>query len=234
MPSRTGSRRGRVEGVQQFEEGHRWWSVRAGVLVGAGVGDHQGLGGGEDRVEQQLAVLGPDVALTGRRLAGQRVVAVHQIAAREDPVVKSDQAYHPVRHRAHRHHRADRQRAGAEVRPGGPTGETRSAAARARRSAASGVAAAGFRGSTLANSRCTWPDCQTSAAADRGQRRHRRREWRAIRSADGSRSGGRRRGEPFDVLGEPARERRCGRCRHRRAAARCRSRRGSRRTSRHL
>ena len=110
---------GRVEGVEQFEQGHRGRSVRAGVLVGAGVGDHQGLGGGQDRVEQELAVLGPDVALTGHRQASQRVVAVDQIQPRKDPVVEPDEAHHLVRHRAHRHHRAHGQRSGAEVRPGG-------------------------------------------------------------------------------------------------------------------
>ena len=49
-----------------------------GVLVGAGVGDHQRFGGRADRIEQQLPVLGTDVALAGHRLAGQDVVAVGQ------------------------------------------------------------------------------------------------------------------------------------------------------------
>ena len=56
-----------------------------GVLVGAGVGDHQRLGGGPDRVEQELAVLGADVALTGHRDAGQRVVAVDEPSRGKTP-----------------------------------------------------------------------------------------------------------------------------------------------------
>ena len=75
-----------------------------GVLVGAGVGDDQRLAGREHRVEQQLAVLAARVALPGQRVAGEHVVAVADAGAREDAVVETDQADHPVRHRAHRHH----------------------------------------------------------------------------------------------------------------------------------
>ena len=57
--------------------------------------------------------------------AAEDVVAVDGVAAREDPVVEADQADHAVRHRAHRDHRADRQRAGAEVGPRRPPGQPR-------------------------------------------------------------------------------------------------------------
>ena len=69
------------------------------------------------RVEQQLAVLGARVALADVRVGEQQVVAVARRLAREDAVVEAEQADDPVRHRAHRHQRADRQVAGAEVRP---------------------------------------------------------------------------------------------------------------------
>ena len=116
-------RRRHVEGVEQLGQRHRGRSVLAGVFVGAGVGDHQLLGGRADGVEQQLPVLGADVALAGHRVAGQHVVAVDDAEPREHPVVEPDQAHHPVRHRPHRHHRAHRQRAGAEVGAGRASGQ---------------------------------------------------------------------------------------------------------------
>ena len=121
--SRTLLGRGDVERVQQLGERDGRRPVLARVLVGAGVGDDELLGGRADRVEQQLPVLGADVAFTGHRVAGQHVVAVDDAQPREHAVVEADQAHHPVRHRAHRHHRAHRQRAGAEVGPGRPAGE---------------------------------------------------------------------------------------------------------------
>ena len=111
-------RRRGVQSVEQLRHRHRGRSWLAGVGVGAGVGDHQLLGGRPDRVEQQLPVLGAAVALTGHRVARQHVVTVDHAVPRIDPVVEPDQAHHPVRHRPHRHHRAHRERAGAEVRPG--------------------------------------------------------------------------------------------------------------------
>ncbi len=70
-----------------------------------------------------MPVLRTDVALTGHRIAGQHVVAVDHSEPGEDSVVEADQADHPVWYRPHRHHRAHRQRAGAEVRARGPAGE---------------------------------------------------------------------------------------------------------------
>ncbi len=114
---------GRVEGVEQLAERYGGRARLAGVLVGAGVGDDQRLGRGQHRVEQQLAVLAAGVALAGARVAGQHVVAVDRADPREDAVVEAEQADHAVRHRAHRHHRADGERAGAEVGAGRPAGE---------------------------------------------------------------------------------------------------------------
>ena len=114
-----GAGAGPVDGVQQLTQRHGRGSRLAAVLVGAGVGDHQGLPRRDHRVEQQLAVLAARVALAGERVAGQHVVAVGDGAAREDAVVETDQADHPVRHRPHRHQRGDGQVAGAEVGPGG-------------------------------------------------------------------------------------------------------------------
>ena len=88
--------------------------VRA--LVVAGVGDDQPVGRGHQRVEQQLAVLGARVALADVRVGEHQVVAVARRLARERAVVEPEQADDAVRDRAHRHERADRQVAGAEVR----------------------------------------------------------------------------------------------------------------------
>ena len=96
------------------------------------------------------------VTLAGQRPAAEDVVAVDGVAAREDAVVEADQADHAVRHRAHRHHRADRERAGAEVGPRRSAGQPRLRAARGRRRAA----ARGRRPSTTAaaraSSRSSW------------------------------------------------------------------------------
>ena len=116
-------RRRHVEGVEQFGQRHRGRSLLAGVFVGAGVGDHELLAGCADGVEQQLPVLGTNVALAGHRVAGEHVVAVDNAEPREHAVVEPDQADHPMRHRAHRHHRADRQRSGAEVGAGRASGQ---------------------------------------------------------------------------------------------------------------
>ena len=76
--SRTLLLGGAVEGVEQLAKRYGGRPLLAGVLVGAGVGDHQRLGRGADRVEQQLPVLAADVALAGHRVAGQHVVAVDE------------------------------------------------------------------------------------------------------------------------------------------------------------
>ena len=114
---------GVVEGVEQLAERYGGWAQLTGRLVGPAVGDHQLLARGQDRVEHQLPVLAAQVALAGERGAREHVVAVDRGGAREDTVVQSEQADHAVRHRPHRHHRADGQRAGAEVGPGRLPGE---------------------------------------------------------------------------------------------------------------
>ena len=121
--SRTGAAAVRSRASSSSPSGHGGGSLGAVVLAAPGVGDHQRLGGRRDRVEQQLAVLRAQVALAGAGSPGQHVVAVDGGGAREDPVVEADQADHAVRHRAHRHHRADRQGAGAEVGARRPAAE---------------------------------------------------------------------------------------------------------------
>ena len=116
-------RGGHVEGVQQFVQRHRGRTRLPRVLIGPGVGDDQLFGGRADGVEQQLPVLRTDVAFAGHRVAGQHVVAVDDAEAREDAVVETDQADHPVRHGPHRHHRAHGQGSGAEVGPGRASGQ---------------------------------------------------------------------------------------------------------------
>jgi hypothetical protein len=118
-----GRRGGAVGGVEQLAERDRGRPPGAGVLVGAGEGDHEVLGRRHDRVEQQLAVLTAAVALPGLRTAGEHVVTVDDAGAREDAVIEAEQADHAVRHGAHRHHRADREGAGAEVGASGPARE---------------------------------------------------------------------------------------------------------------
>ena len=112
-----------VQRVEQLGQRHcgRLWM--AGVLVGAGVGDHQRLAGRAYRVEQQLPVFRTDVALAGHWAAGKRVVSVDDVYPGKDPVIEADQTDHPVRNRPHRHHRADRERAGTEVGSGGSPGQ---------------------------------------------------------------------------------------------------------------
>jgi hypothetical protein len=66
---------GPVDDVEQLDSGTAGGPLLVGALVGAGVGDHQ-VGGGEQRVEQQLAVLGAGVAVADDRVAAQQVVAV--------------------------------------------------------------------------------------------------------------------------------------------------------------
>lgn len=79
--------------------------------------------GGTDRVQEQLTVLAADVTLTRARIACQQIVAVDDAGPREGTVVHADQAHDAVRHRAHWHQAAHRQRAGAEAGPRGPAGE---------------------------------------------------------------------------------------------------------------
>ena len=56
---------GAVEGVEDLHQRHRRRARCPGVFVGPGIGDHQLLACRADRVEQQLPVLGTDIALAG-------------------------------------------------------------------------------------------------------------------------------------------------------------------------
>ena len=114
---------GRVEGVEQFPDRDGGRAGGVGALVGAGVHDDEPLGGGEDRVEQELAVLGGDVPLADAGVAGQDVVAVGAARAGEHLVVEPEQAHDAVRDAAHREQRGDGERAGAEVRAGRSAGQ---------------------------------------------------------------------------------------------------------------
>src|SRR5690606_20260653 len=61
------------DGVEQLPERHRGRAAGAGALVGARVHHDQVLGGGADRVEEQLAVLAARVALADQGVAGEQV-----------------------------------------------------------------------------------------------------------------------------------------------------------------
>ena len=106
-----------VDHVQQLADRHRRRADEVRALVVAGVGDDELVGGGEERVEQQLAVLGAGVAVADVGVGEHEVVAVAGGLAREDAVVHAEQADDPMRDRPHRHERADGEVAGAEVRP---------------------------------------------------------------------------------------------------------------------
>ena len=102
--------------------------VRA--LVAARVGDRPG--GRSRRAARRAAAGGPRCARRGRRRAGRRASRSspsRAVLPREDAVVEAHQADDPVRHRAHRDERADREVAGAEV------GSGRAARAAGRRAA---------------------------------------------------------------------------------------------------
>ena len=93
---------------------------QVGALVTTRIGEDEVVAGGQEGVEQQLAILAAHVAITDPRREGRQVVAVALDVAREAPVVQPEQAHDPVGNRPHRHQRADREVPGAEVRPGRP------------------------------------------------------------------------------------------------------------------
>jgi hypothetical protein len=106
---------GAIEDVQQLRDGDARRPLLVGALVACGVGDDQVLGGREGRVEQELTVLGPGVAIADPRRALDEIVAVRRRASREDRVVHPEQGDHPVRDRAHGHEGADGEVTGAMV-----------------------------------------------------------------------------------------------------------------------
>jgi hypothetical protein len=102
--------------LQQLPHGDGRRPREVAALVVAGVGGDQAVGGGHQRVEEELAVLAARVPFPEVGVVEHQVVAVARRLAGEDAVVEPEQADDPVRHRAHRHERADGQVAGAEVR----------------------------------------------------------------------------------------------------------------------
>ena len=65
-----------VDDVQQLADGNGRRAAHVGALVVAGVGDDQPVGRGQQRVEQELAVLAARVALADQRVVEHQVVAV--------------------------------------------------------------------------------------------------------------------------------------------------------------
>jgi hypothetical protein len=108
-----------VDHVEQLPDGDGGRALGVRALVAAGVGDEKAVARRHQRVEQQLAVLRARVALTDVRVVQAEVVAVARGLAREDAVVQAEQADDAVGDRPHRHERAERQVARAEVGPGG-------------------------------------------------------------------------------------------------------------------
>ena len=109
--------------VEQLGQRDRRRPGHAGDGVGARVEQQEFLTRRHHGVEQQLPVLAARITFTEKRITGQHVVAVHAHAPREDLVVEAEENDHTVRHRPHRHHRAHRQLARAEVRAGGAARE---------------------------------------------------------------------------------------------------------------
>ena len=111
---------GSIDHIEELGDGHGGGTLPIGALVAAAEGDDQMIGRGQHGVEEQLAVLAPGIPVADVRIVREHVVTVPVGVAGEDAVVEPEQAHHPVRHRPHRDQGADREIAGAEVRPGRP------------------------------------------------------------------------------------------------------------------
>ena len=125
LPDRAtvGRTRRLVQGVQQRPDRYGGGSRLARARVGAGEDHQQSFLRGQHRVQQQLPVFAPRVAIADPGLTGGDVVPVEPDRPRKDSVVHPEQADHPVRHRPHRQHRAHGQGAGPEVGPAGSAAE---------------------------------------------------------------------------------------------------------------
>ena len=106
---------GAVDRIEQFAQRNCGRFGGARVLPVAGVGDDQFVGGGGDGVEEELAVLGAQIAFPGHGVSCQHVVTVDAGDPRKHRVVQADQAHHAMRNRTHRCHGAHGQGAGSEV-----------------------------------------------------------------------------------------------------------------------
>ena len=184
--------------------------------------------GGQQRVEQQLAVLG--ARRRGRRRAGRRASGRRRRAApcagtrrRRGRAGRRPGAAPSASARACR---SSGGRCGSSRASGGPAAARR-AARGPRRSASSRASCAGRpRATTSSSSRCSSARCQASRGGGRGQRVGGRRRCAAPSASIGlRRAAARRRAalQPVDELGEAARRGRSRRCRRRRAAARRRT-----------
>ena len=224
-----------VEGVEQLAQRHGGRAGGAGVLVGAGVGDDQ-----RARWRRMIASSSSwrssdcGVALAGERVAGEHVVAVDRLGAGEDAVVEADEAHDPVGHRAHRHHRADGEGAGAEVGARGPAGRVARRAAPGRRPAAVGVEPA--PGATACTSAQLPVELRRLPHVGSGTPgRAPRTPSPSAPSQSGTVAAAsrrcRQRLEAVDELGQPAGQLDVGCCRRRRAAAPRRGAGARRRTS---
>ena len=223
-----------VDGVEELAERYRGWALRAGLLVGAGVGDHEVLAGGQHRVEQQLAVLAARVALAGERPARRA-----RRRRRRRRLRGKTPSSRPTRQTT----RCGTERIGtivqtvsvpvrklARVGRGRPAA---TAAARARRRAAARARPPGDdrgRAGELALELRQLPGVVgRHVGRGRGRRRAAARSTRRRCARPRARSGTRRGGRPARRAGRPGRSR-C--CRRRRAAARGRGAGGRRRSSR--
>ena len=199
---------GGVDDVEQLVQGHGGGPGEVGALVPGRVGDDEVVGGGQEGVEEELAVLGAGVVVADVRVGGDEVVAVALEVAGEDAVVEAEQADHPVGDRPHRDERADRQVAGAEVRPrraaSQAVGEKSAHVGRAQLDGAHPPGGGGLVHEVVEEA------AEAAVAARRPARRSpsRRRRCRRARSPRRrpavSRRGGRGAVEAVDQLGQPA------------------------------
>ena len=90
------------------------------MVISSLEGHYQMAGGGQQRVQEQLAVFAGQVPVPHHGRGQQQVVAHLAPGPRKDPVVQAQQAHHPMGYGAHRYQRADGHVAGTEVGPGGP------------------------------------------------------------------------------------------------------------------
>ncbi len=104
-----------VQGVQQFTDRHRGWTLGAVARIGAAVDDHEVFLGGHDRVQQQLAVLTAWIGISDPFIEGEQVVPQWARPPREQPVIDAQQTDHAMGDGTHRVQRRDGQGAGAEV-----------------------------------------------------------------------------------------------------------------------
>ena len=112
-----------VDDVEELADRHGGRAFEVRALVSTRVGDHQVIGGSEEGVEEELAVLGARVSVADMGIGEDQVIAASFTHPGERPVVEAEQAHHPVRHRPHGDERADGQVPGPEVGSSGTSPE---------------------------------------------------------------------------------------------------------------